>query len=363
VASGVASLLVARLTEPLVRRALMADQTGWTFTIADGRVPRRRDRAASARVEQAAIAVGLPLDGGSFVATLWLPGGDSIPAQPGGAPFVSTVSAGYFTAIGTDIVHGRSFTDADREGSEPVVIINETMAGTLWSGRDALDQCMHIGDRTNPCARIIGIAENVHRTGLREQPSFQYYLPLGQHTMFGGARLVVRPNAAAPVEAAALRRAIVDTEPAVRAVEVRSLDDSLDGELRPLRIGMVTFGISGALALVVAMLGLYSLMACMVAWRTHEIGVRVALGAGRGDIVELVMRTGIALAAAGVAAGLALAAIGGAWLQPYLFDTSARDATVMGLVAGALITTAAIAGWVPAWRATGISPTEALRAE
>jgi predicted permease len=472
-ASGAASLLVARIMDPVVRRALFADQAGWTFTFIDWRllgiaggtvlmtalcvgiVPawqagdyrlahalRSGQRTApansrirstltvmqaafsvvllvgaglflrslanvkavdlgvdedrvitaeavlppiefgrymeterdvyrrlaqvvvrSAGVERAAIAIGLPLDGGSFSAGVWLPGRDSIPVMPGGGPHVSTVTAPYFDVMGTRILRGRAFTDADREGSEPVIIVNETMASTLWTGRDALDQCVHVGDASNPCSRVVGIAEDVHRTGLREQASFQYYIPLGQQNMFGGARLVIRPAPGARLSWDELRRTIVDADPAVRAVEIRTLSESLAGEMRPLRLGTVTFGISGALALVVAVLGLYSLMSYLVAWRTHEIGVRTALGATRSDIVGLVLRSGFALAAAGVVLGLALALIAGRWLEPHLFETSARDARVLLAVAAGILATAAVAGWMPARRATRISPTEALRAE
>jgi len=476
VAGGVGSLAVARVLEPTVRRALMADQAGWTFAITDGRLlallgaivliaivcvaavpafqagdrrvvpalrggPRAgsssfrlrgaltvvqaalsvvllvgaglflrsfanverldlgidrdavltveallppfaggdfggyldRERDVYRRLEETvarepgvgrvAVAIGLPLDGGSFAATVWVPGGDSIPTRPGAGPYASAVTADYFRTIGTRVGRGRAFSESDREGSEPVVVINETMAQALWPGREALDRCLHIGRRSNPCARIVGIAEDVHRTGLRERASFQYYVPLGQQSMFGGAKLVVRPSSSTPLSRAALREAIVEAEPRVWAVEVRSLEESIAGEMRPLRIGMVTFGVSGALALVVAVLGLYSLMSYMVAGRRHEIGVRVALGATRNDVIELVLRSGVALAAAGVAIGLALAFAGGPWLEPHLFEASARDGFVMALVAAVLIATATLAGWLPARRATRISPTEALRTE
>jgi predicted permease len=479
IVSGVASLFVARVTEPIVRRALFAEEAGWTFTFADTRVlglvaftvlltalcvgiipavqagsPRLvralrsgpqaggtssrtragltvaqaalsvallagaglflrslanvqainlgvdRDRVITAEatvpalrslgsgafdryfvmerdlyrrledalerlpgVEQVAVSIGLPLDGGSYSASVWVPGRDSIPTLPGGGPHVSTVTANYFNTVGTRILRGRPFTDADREGSQPVVIINETMAQTLWPGADALDQCVHIGLQTNPCSRIVGIAEDVHRTGLREEPSLQYYLALGQQSMFGGARLVVRPSASTPISWTALRQAILDVDPAISAIDIHWLNESLAGEMRPLRLGMVTFGMSGGLALIVAVLGLYSIMSYMVAWRTHEIGVRVALGATRAGVIRLVLRNGLALAVTGVAAGLVIALIGGRWLEPHLFDTSARDGGVLAAVAAVLIITAVVAGWVPALRATRISPSEALRVE
>jgi predicted permease len=314
-------------------------------------------------VEGVAIAIGLPLDGGTFSAAAFVPGSDSVPVMPGGGPYVSTVSARYFDVVGTRIVRGRPFTDADREGSEPVVIVNETMSRMLWADSGALHRCIHIGQQSNPCSRIVGIAEDVHRTGLREQPSFQYYIPLGQQSMFGGAQLVIRPAAGAGVSFAELRRTIMEADPSIRAVEVRPLSASLAAELRPLRLGIVTFGLSGGLALLVAVLGLYSVMSYLVAWRTHEIGIRSALGATRADIALLVLRGGLGLASAGVALGLVLAMGAGRWLEPHLFETSARDAGVAAAVAAGMLATAALAGWMPSRRATRISPTEAIRAE
>jgi hypothetical protein len=314
-------------------------------------------------VEHVAIAIGLPLDGGSFSSGVWLRGGDSIASMPGGGPYASTVSASYFDAVGTRILRGRPFTDADREGSEPVVIINETMASMLWAGGDALNQCLRIGGASDPCSRVIGVAQDVHRTGLRELASFQYYLPLGQQNMFAGAQLVIRPSPGARLSWDVLRRTIAEADPSIRAVDIRTLSESLTGEMRPLRLGIVTFGISGALALVVAVLGLYSLMSYLVAWRTHEIGVRAALGATHADVARLVLRSAFALAATGVAIGITLALIAGRWLEPHLFETSARNGLVLLAVAAVMLATAAAAGWMPARRATRISPTEALRAE
>jgi hypothetical protein len=314
-------------------------------------------------VERVAIAIGLPLDGGSFSSGVWVRGRDSIPSMPGGGPYASTVTASYFDAVRTRILRGRSFTDADREGSEPVVIINETMAQMLWPGSDALNQCIFIGSVSNPCSRIVGVAEDVHRMGLREQASFQYYMPLGQQNMFAGAKLVVRPSPGGRLSRDALRRTIAEADPSILAVEIRTLSESLAAEMRPLRLGIVTFGLSGGLALIVAVLGLYSLMSYLVAWRTHEIGVREALGATRSDVARLVMRSGLGLAATGVALGITLSLIASRWIEPHLFETSARNVGVLLMVALIILATAGVAGWLPARRATRISPTEALRAE
>jgi predicted permease len=317
----------------------------------------------TAGVGDAAVAIGLPLDGGSFSAGVWLSGGDSIPTMPGGGPYASTVTARYFDVVGTRILRGRPFTDADHEGSEHIVIVNETMAESLWPAGDALDSCIHIGLITNPCARIVGVAEDVHRTGLRVRASFQFYVPLGQQDMFAGARLVIRQTPGTSLSWDSLRRVIVQSDPAVRAVEIERLSEAMAAEVRPLRLGTLTFGISAALALVVALLGLYSLMSYLVAGRTHEIGVRSALGATRSNIVLLVLRSGFMLATTGLLLGFGLTLAGGRWLEPHLFETSAHDLGVLLAAAAGILATAAVAGCMPALHATRISPTEALRAE
>jgi predicted permease len=314
-------------------------------------------------VTSAAIAVGLPLDGGAFGAGIWIPGRDSVPSVPGLGPFVSVVSGGYFETVGTPIRAGRAFTDADRGDSEPVVIVGETMARVLWPSGDALGDCLHFVEATTPCARIVGIAADVRRTGLHGEDSYQLYIPLGQQRAFGGAALVVRPDPTSPVTSAALRQALLAAEPTVRAIEVQLLNEALEGDLRPLRLGLVTFGMSGVLALIVAVLGLYSLMASIVAWRTREIGVRMALGSTGGRIIRLIIGTGAGLAATGTVLGLGVALVAGRWLEPHLFRTSAADPLVLGGVTLAMFGAALVAGWLPSRRAVRISPTEALRAE
>lgn len=316
-------------------------------------------------VEHTAVTVGVPLDGGDFTSKVSAPGMDSIPALPGGGPYVSAVSADYFATVGTRLVRGRGFTDADGANSEPVVIVSETMARALWRGRDALASCVQTGTTRAPrdCARVVGVAADVHRIGLHEEPSLQFYVPLGQQHGFSGATLLVRPDARRPVEWSAVRKAILDTDPSIHAADLKLLGASLDESIRPLRIGMVTFGLSGVLALIVAMLGLYSLMAYLVAWRTREIGVRVALGASDTQITWLVVTNGARLAGLGVLAGLTAALVGGRWLEPHLFATSAHDPMVLAGAAVALLAVSFVAGWVPARRAMRISPMEALRAE
>jgi putative ABC transport system permease protein len=313
-------------------------------------------------VASASLALGLPFEGG-FTESVYVPGLDVIPVLPGGGPHISGVAAGYFDTIGTRILRGRAFTAQDREGSPPVVIVNATMAARLWPGRDALGACLFIGGAQAPCARVVGIAENVHRTGLHEQPSFQYYVPFGQTSGFAGARLIVRPASASALSRAALRQAILDVDPSIRLVDLHRLSESLDGEVRPLRLGLATFGMSGAIALLVAALGLYGLMSYAVAWRRREIGIRLALGATGAHVHRLVIGGGVRLAAGGVAIGMALALAGGRWMQVLLFETSASDPVVLAGAGALLLAVALAAGFVPARRAIRIPPAESLRAD
>ena len=313
-------------------------------------------------VERAAVSVTIPLNGGVTL-SLWTPGRDSIPSLPGGGPWVSAVGEDYFPTMGTTIRQGRAFTADDREGSEAVVIVNEAMAQALWPGRQPLGECLLIRSRTAPCARVVGVAADIHRSGLREEPSMQYYVPMGQERGFSGSWLIVRPRGDVTTAWPALREALQAADPEIRSIDMRFLSQGLAGEIRPFRLGMVAFGLSAALALIVAGLGLYSIMAHAVAWRRHEIGVRLALGARPLSIARLVVGRGTLLATTGIGLGLVLAMAARPWLEPQLFDTSARDPLVLVGVAVLLEAVALLAGWIPARRAVAVSPTEALRAE
>jgi hypothetical protein len=276
---------------------------------------------------------------------------------------VTAVGEDYFPTLGTAIRQGRAFTADDREGSEAVVIVNETTAQALWPGRQALGECLYIQSRTAPCARVVGVAADIHRSGLKEEPSMQYYVPVGQERGFSGSWLIIRPRGEVTTAWPALREALQAADPEVRSIDVRQLSQRLAGEVRPFRLGMVAFGLSATLALIVAGLGLYSIMAHAVAWRRHEIGVRLALGARPRSIARLVVGRGALLATAGIGLGLATALAARPWLEPQLFNTSARDPLVLLGVAVVLEAVALAAGWLPARRAVAVSPTEALRVE
>lgn len=315
-------------------------------------------------VAPASLSVGLPFQYG-FSQYLRLPGRDSLPRFKAGSPRISAVAHDYFETVGTSIIRGRSFTPEDRAGSEPVAIVSDLMARTLWPGEDPIGQCLYTGQRGEevPCSRIVGIAEDARRSRLREEQGMHYYVPFGQERGIGGTSLVVRPAGSLTAMIPAIRQAIAQVDPSVLYVDAGSLQELVDPQIRPWRLGATVFGLMGVLALLVAAVGLYSVLSYLVVQRTHEMGVRLALGATGASIVALVMRHSLAVALTGIAIGLALSLAAGRFIAPLLFDTSPRDGLVLGGVAASLLVVALAASLLPALRARRVNPLEAMRTD
>jgi hypothetical protein len=277
---------------------------------------------------------------------------------------VSAVGADYFATVGTRVRRGRAFTPTEGAGTEPVAVVNATMAHTLWPRQDAIGRCIRIGADTAPCARVVGLGEDARRYELREDPSMQYYIPLGQEQGFGGAVLLARPRRAAmPTVAAAAIRIMEETDASVGRAVAHPMRESLDPLLRPWRLGATVFGLSGVLALLVAALGLYSVMSYAVAQRTHEVGVRLALGATPGSIVGLIMRQSLTMALVGIAGGLLLTLYAGRFVRELLYETSPRDPLALSVATAVLLCAAVAATLWPALRARRVDPMRALRAD
>ena len=191
----------------------------------------------------------------------------------------------------------------------------------------------------------------------------QYYIPIGQERGIAGTELLVRPRAAADRAAAALQAVIAKDAPSARLVRVRSMQDRIDPLIRPWRLGAGLFGLFGALALIVAATGLYSVVAYVTTQRTHEFGVRIALGARGAHLSEMVISGALRLALLGAAIGVGISLVAGHWLEPLLYNESARDPLVIGVVIGALLVVSVLASFAPARRATRVDPLTALRAD
>lgn len=317
-------------------------------------------------VAAASLVIGTPFRS-SYQVRLRALGQDSIPRLPGGGPYVQAVAPGYFEVAGLRLLRGRVFETGDRAGSEAVAVVNETMARSLWPAEDALGQCLVVGtpDAAPPCTRVVGIVEDAHRFQLEEEPAMQYYVPFGQERGMGGTTLLVRPTDGTPTEALfpALRRALGAVDPTVLWLDTRVLANELDPVLRPWRLGALVVGAFGLLALVIASIGLYSLIAYRVAGQRHEMGVRLALGARGGDLLRLVLRQGLTLGGAGLALGVLAAVLLAPRLDALLFRTSPHDPAIYAAVVGVLAAAALLACLVPARRAARVDPAVALRDE
>jgi predicted permease len=272
----------------------------------------------------------------------------------------------YFKAMDTRIVRGRAFTPDDRAGAPLVAVVSESMAHRLWPGRDAIGECMHVVSDAQPCTTIVGIAEDAVQGSLADDQHLLYYLPFDQKASDGGARartLIRMSGLDASRYEEEVRSALQKAMPGESYITVWPLQDEVDGQRRSWRLGATMFVGFGILALIVAAVGLYGVIAYDVGQRTQELGIRVALGAQPWNIMGLVVSQGVRFAVIGVVAGTVIALGAARWFQPLLFHQSARDPVVYALVGVTLLIVAVVASAVPARRAAKADPNAALRAD
>ena len=269
----------------------------------------------------------------------------------------------YFATVGTRILRGRSFGVEDTENAPLVTVVSDGMAAALWPGQDAIGQCIRIGSDTVPCSTVIGIAEEARLRTLMGEREYSYYVPATQYgdPMYPQMFVRVAGDASALVEP--LRQRLQREMPGEAYVNVVELSQLVDPNLRGWRFGATMFVVFGAIALVLAAIGLYSMIAYSVAQRTRELGVRVALGASASDVLGLIVRGGVRLALAGILIGGAIALWAAPRLESLMFEVSTRDPLVFGGVAVVLLASAIAASVVPAVRALRLDPNAALRAE
>jgi hypothetical protein len=291
---------------------------------------------------------------------LFVPGIDSVSRL--GRFQLQAGSPDFFRTVGTRILTGRGITVEDRRGAPPVIVVSETMAHRLWPGRSALGQCVRVGADTAPCRTVVGIVEDIKQRSLTETGGATYYLPVTQ-LKDGAYGLFIRVRGRAADASETIRRRLQQEMPGASYVTMVPLAGILDGEQRPWRAGATMFLVLGGLALIVAAIGLYSVIAYSVAQRTQELGVRIALGARLRDVLGLVLGDGLRLALGGIAAGVLLAFVGGRWIGALLFAVSPHDPVVFGTITLVLALTALLASLIPALRAAHVDPNLALRLE
>jgi predicted permease len=310
-------------------------------------------------VQSAARGISVPFwstEGMGFI----VPGVDSLRRL--GRFTVQMASADYFTTMGTRILRGRAFTDADRADGPLIAVVSQGMAEAVWPGKDAIGQCIKIDQPTDPCRLVVGIAENIHQNSLTENQKLQYYLPSDQMRP-NEANVFVRTRGNASAHAETVRRALQKVMPGASYVTVTPMREIIDPRQRSWRIGATMFLVFGALALVLAAIGLYSVIAYGVAQRTQEIGVRIALGADVSDVIRLVLAQGLRFALLGIVVGGIGAWSASRWVGPLLFSVSPKDPVVYGTVAVVLLAAALLASAIPAARAARVDPNVALRTE
>lgn len=289
-------------------------------------------------------------------------GRSSLPPPPNGGPYVNVIDDEYFATLGARITRGRGILPADTQGASHVAVINETLAHHYWPDQSPLGACLALGSYKG-CTEVVGVVQDVMMFGLINDERSQYYLPRRTSAGSASSALLVRTNGDAHTLAAPLRRDLQAIASDMPYVDVQSYADLVEPDLRPWRLSATMFSVFGALALVIAAVGLYGVLTYAVTQRTREIGVRIALGAHRADVVRLITLEGMSVVAAGVAIGILVALAAGRFVAPMLYQTSPSDPTVIVSVAVVLLVVAAAATIVPSWRASRVDPNIALRAE
>ena len=268
-------------------------------------------------------------------------------------------TAGFLGAMKIDLVKGRDITPLDRAGSPKVVVINETLAARHWPNEEALGHRLVLPSGSY---EIVGIVKDVHEFGPDEPPPALAYFPELQYFV-RSLRYVVRTSGDPSAITPKMREAVTAVARDLPPYDILTLQEYVDRQNQGQRIMPNLLAVFGAIALVLAIIGVYGVMAYSVSQRTQELGIRRALGAEGKDIVRLVLRQGIVLAGLGAVIGLALSFAATRGLSSFLFGVSAFDPVVFGGVTGALVGAAVIASLVPARRATRVDPLVALRNE
>jgi predicted permease len=309
-----------------------------------------------------------PVVGGGGTWSILIDGqaGKDIASAPSADP--QQVTAGFFPTLGVRIIRGRGFTEQDREDAAPVVIINEAMAKQLWPGQDPLGHTLKMFNPQSPWVTIVGVARDMLSRGVgRSVPPTMFfpYAQAGKSAYFLPRQmtLAVKTTGNPEALAGALSRLVHQLDPGAPVSEVRSMEAVMGTALASRRFATLLLGWFAALALLLAGLGIYGVIAYGVTQRTYEIGLRQALGADRGSVLGLIVAEGLRLTGTGLLVGLLATLATGQLIRSLLVNVTVTDPVTLLAVAVLLAGVAGLASWIPARRAMAVSPTEALRGE
>jgi putative ABC transport system permease protein len=316
-------------------------------------------------VESAGITETVPMGGATESTALRIPG--QPPADLNDRPYsnYTIASPGYFAAVGTPLLRGRDFAESDTADSVPVTIINSAMAKKYWAGEDPMGKQVGPLSRLYPAATIIGIVADTKRLSLREEPPPEMYVPYTQKVWPSLLTMdVVLRTKVDPVSAAAgAREAISSVDADLPLANIATLETLVDGSVTQQRFAVLVLGAFGALALLLASIGMYGVISYSTMQRTQEIGIRMALGAQRRDVLGMVLGGGSRLAGLGIVIGLATALVLGHTMASFLYGVRPTDPLTLAGVSLLLLTVALLACYIPARRAMRTDPAIALRYE
>ena len=317
--------------------------------------------AALPQIESVAVTDNLPLGLNYNSATIYVEGAEftSMSNLPLGIPI--SVGPGYFETMGIPL-RGRDFRMDENKVENRVAVVNETFARRFFPGQDPIGKRFNYGGPDKPFWEIVGVVPDGKYTSLGEDPKAAVYQPFFRDYE-GGATVIAKVRGDARAGLNALKQVVQQLDPALPIYSQKTLTEHMGTSLFPARMAAIALGSFGVLALVLAAVGIYGVMSHVVAGRTREIGLRMALGAQLSDVQMLIVRQGMWLAAIGSLIGLALALTGARLLKSFLYGVSATDPITFTGIGLLLLTIALLACWIPARRASRVSPMIALRAE
>jgi predicted permease len=288
--------------------------------------------------------------------------GRNAPARLGqSVPHLNAVSGSYFRTLGTKLIAGRWFSEADRDN---VVMVNQTMASALWSSPTALGQCIQLGDRDAPCREIVGVVEDTRRfTVIPEDPTMQIYIPLHQNPFSDVPVSAVLVKAReAPHMAQSEVQKLLANQTLLPTPSIRLLDDVVGAQIRSWRSGAAVFSVLTAAAILLAVIGIMSMVAFSVTQGRHEMAVRIALGASPSRAVLTGAAQGVVASLIGAVVGIAIIVAASESFQVLLFDVSARDVRTLSVTTASVLIAATLASLIPARQIAHTDPATTLRA-
>jgi macrolide transport system ATP-binding/permease protein len=314
-------------------------------------------------VEAVSYGMVMPFDGSRYMASIFVQGRQPLPNEQM-AFDASVVGPNYHETMGIAMAQGRGFTDQDREGAPAVVVINEALAQRLFPGEDALGKPLTL-KTDGPPLEIIGITRDIKHHDLTETPLPHFDLPALQRGRYDSyTNVVIRTRGPAEELIPAVRSELLELDPAIPVKGISAMSTQIDNTLAATRLASTLISIFGLVALLLASIGLYGVMAWMVSHRTREVGIRMALGARPGDVLKLIIKQGLVLTLMGVVIGLIGTVIATQLIDTQqLYGVSATDPFTFAVIALLLTAVSLLACYLPARRATKVDPLTALRYE